>query len=76
MSKLFRYDLFVYTHEDGCVRMVLNADSREQACRAIIHGFDSVGIKYIDNYYPLLHEHMINDEFDSDDLEGFNELGD
>jgi hypothetical protein len=52
-EKLYRYDLFVATHDDECIRMILDAPSREQACRAIIHGFHGVGVRYIDNYYPL-----------------------
>jgi hypothetical protein len=68
-EKLYRYDLFVATHDDECIRMILDAPSREQACRAIIHGFHGVGVRYIDNYYPLLHSHLIDviDESDIDD---------
>jgi hypothetical protein len=69
-DKLYRYDLFIHTHEDERIRMVLDAPSRESACRAVIHGLSSVGVKFIDNFYPLLHGHLIDiDESDEDDLE-------
>ena len=79
-KKTYKYDLLVLVHNKGVsdiitevedldtyVRMVVQAPTREDACRHIIHEMNGVFVRYIDIYYPLLHEHLIDEDLSGSD---------